>query len=80
MLDLRLMNTQREEEQVALSILRGTGVNIVEAALMAQAVLAAGGACRGAAEATARRSLKRGKKIIELGMAEMKKQEKTVTF
>lgn len=74
------MNTQREEEQVALSILRGTGVNIVEAALMAKAVLEAGGARRGAAEATARRVLKRGKRIIELGMAELKKQEKTVTF
>ena len=47
---------------------------------MAKAVLEAGGARRGTAEATARRSLKRGKKIIELGMAEMKKQERTVTF
>lgn len=80
MLDLRLMNTHTEKEIAALAILRATGVNIVEAALMAKAVLEAGGARRSAADATARRVLKRGKKIIELGIDAMKKQERTVTF
>ena len=47
---------------------------------MAKAVLEAGGARGCASETTALRSLKRGKKIIELGMSEMKKQERTVTF
>ena len=74
------MNTQREEEQVALSILRGTGINIVEAALMAKALLEAGGARLRASETTVLRAIKRGKKIIELGMDALKKQEKTVSF
>ena len=86
------MKTYCEEEMVALSILQGTGVNIVEAALVAKAALEAGGtrlrqngnlsvyAEVRASETTALRALKRCKKIIALGAEELKRQEKTVTF
>ena len=86
------MKTYCEEEMVALSILKGTGVNIVEAALVAKAALEAGGtrlrqngnlsayAEVRASETTALRALKRCKKIIALGAEELKRQEKTVTF
>ena len=74
------MNTHCEEELVALSILKGTGVNIVEAALVAKAVLELGYKRVRASETTALRALKRCKKIIALGEVELKRQEKTVTF
>lgn len=86
------MKTYCEEEMVALSILKGTGVNIVEAALVAKAALEAGGTRLRqngnlsvysevrASETTALRALKRCKKIIALGAEELKRQEKTVTF
>ncbi len=63
------MKTYCEEEMVALSILKGTGVNIVEAALVAKAALEAGNG-----------RVKRAMKCVQMGAAELKKQEKTVTF
>ncbi|MBR1998192.1 MAG: tyrosine-type recombinase/integrase [Akkermansia sp.] len=63
------MNTQGEEEAVALTILRRTGVNIVEAALVAKAALEAG-----------KGRVKRAIKCVQMGAAELKRQEKTVTF
>ncbi len=74
------MKTHCEEEMAALSILKGTGVNIVEAALVAKVVLEVGGARHCASETTGLRALKRCKKIIELGTEELKRQEKTLTF
>ena len=86
------MNTQSEQEQAAIAILRSTGVNLIEAALVAKAALEAGGTrlrqngnlsvegevC--ASGTTAHRALKRCKKIIALGAEALKQQEKTVTF
>ena len=86
------MNTQSEQEQAAVAILRSTGVNLIEAALVAKAALEAGGtrlrqngnlsveAEVRASETTALRALKRCKKIIALAAEELKRQEKTVTF
>lgn len=69
MLDLRLMNTYEGKELAALEILNTTGVNIVEAALVAKEALAAG-----------KGKLKRAIKCIQVGAEELKRQEKTVTF
>ena len=69
MLDLRIMHTYTTEEVAALEILRGTGVNIVEAALVARAALEAG-----------RYKVKRAMKCVALGAEELKRQEKTVSF
>ncbi len=69
MLDLRLMNTYKRKELVALEILNATGVNIIEAALVAKEALAAG-----------KGKLKRAIKCIQVGAEELKRQEKTVTF
>ena len=86
------MKTYCEEEMVALSILQGTGVNIVEAALVAKAALEAGGtrlrqngnlsvyAEVRASETSALRALKWCKKIIALGVEALRQREKTVTF
>ena len=86
------MNTYSAEETAALEILRKTGANIIDAALVAKAALEAGGtrlrqngnlsvyAEVRASETTALRALKRCKKIIALGAEELKRQEKTVTF
>ena len=63
------MNTYTSEEVAALEILRGTGVNIVEAALVARSALEAG-----------RYKVKRAMKCVALGAEELKRQEKTVSF
>ena len=63
------MNTYTTEEVAALEILRGTGVNIMEAALVARAALEAG-----------RYKVKRAMKCVALGVEELKRQEKTVSF
>lgn len=63
------MNTYTTDEHIALEILRKTGVNIVEAALVAKVALEAG-----------RGKLKRAQQCIELGVRELQRQEKTVTF
>ena len=63
------MNTYTSEEVAALEILRGTGVNIVEAALVARSALEAG-----------RNKVKRTLKCVALGAEELKRQEKTVSF
>lgn len=102
---MKSINEKQEKERAAIAILESTGVDILEAALVAKAVLEAGGArltsarqgrfaetgrqegklSGGYAEVcatatTARRALKRGKKIIELGTDALKRQEKTVPF
>ena len=64
-----LMNTQSEQEQAAVAILRATGANIIEAALVAKSALEAG-----------RGQIKRAMKCVRLGAEELKRQEKTVTF
>ena len=74
------MNTQTEEELTAIGMLKSTGVNIIEAALVAKAALAAGGikirqngnstddaeVC--ASVTSENRALKRSKKIIAPGL------------
>ena len=65
-------------EKAALAVLQSTGVDILEAALVAKAALEAGGAR--ASVATARRALNRSRKIITLGAEALKQQERTVTF
>ena len=59
----------REEELAALAVLKQTGVNVLEAAIVAKAALAVG-----------RGKMKRAMKCIEAGEAELKRREKTVTF
>ena len=63
------MNTQTEQEQAAVAILKATGINIIEAALLAKATLEAGHG-----------RVKRAMKCVRLGEEELKRQEKTVTF
>ncbi len=79
-------------EQAALAVLKSTGVDILEAALVAKTALEAGGARlrqKGmlsgktelrVSETTECRALKRCKKIIALGAEALRQQEKTVTF
>ena len=67
-----------EMEKAALAVLQSTGVDILEAALVAKAALEAGGVR--ASEATARRALNRSRKIIALGVEALKQRERTVTF
>ena len=63
------MNTQSEQEQAAVAILRATGANLIEVALVAKAALEVG-----------RGQIKRAMKCVRLGAEELKRQEKTVTF
>ena len=60
-------------EKAALAVLQSTGVDILEAALVAKAALEAGGLR--ASEATARRALNRSKRIITLGAEALRQQE-----
>lgn len=69
MLDFSLMNTHTEKELGAMEILRSTGVDVLEAALVARAALAAG-----------RGLVKRALKCVSLGENELRRQEKTVSF
>ena len=68
----------KQKEQAAIGVLLSTGIDILEAALVAKAALEAGGTL--ASEATARRALKRSKRIITLGAEALKQRERTVTF
>ena len=63
------MNTYLAEDIAALEILRRTGVNIVDAALVAKAALEVG-----------RGQVKRAMKCVRIGAEELKRQERTVTF
>ena len=65
-------------EKAALAVLQSTGVDILEAALVAKAALEAGGVRTSVT--TARRALNRSRKIIALGAEALKQQERTVTF
>lgn len=58
-----------EEEYAAVIILKNTGVNIIEAALIAKDALAKG-----------RGQLRRVRKCLNAGELELKRQEKTVSF
>ena len=80
MLDLRIPKARdmKQKELAALGVLLSTEIDVLEAALVAKAVLEAGGAR--ASEATARRALKRSRKIIALGVEALRQQERTVTF
>ena len=81
-----------ETDYAALAVLRSTGADVLEAALVAKSALDAGRARlrqKGnlsveaevrASEATALRALKRCKKIIALGAEALRQQERTVTF
>ena len=80
MLDLRIpkASDMKPKEQAAIGVLLSTGIDILEAALVAKSALEAGGVR--ASEATARRALKRSKRIIALGAEALRQQERTVTF
>ena len=69
--------TLNETDQAALAVLRSTGADVQEAALVAKAAMKA--EVR-ASEATGLRALKRCKKIIALGAEALRQQERTVTF
>ena len=69
-----------ETDNAALEILRSTGTNVLEAALVAKTALVAGGARLRSSETTTRRALKRCKKIIALGVEALRLQERTVSF
>lgn len=58
-----------EQERAALAVLRSTGVDVLEAALVAKEALAAG-----------RGRLKRARQCLQLGQEQLRLQEKTVTF
>ncbi len=64
------MNTEnRDREQAALEVLRSTGVDILEAALVAKEALECG-----------RGRVRRARDCVRLGAQELWKREKTVTF
>ncbi len=59
----------RDREQAALEVLRSTGVDVLEAALVAKEALEC-----------AHRRVRRARECVRLGAEEMRKREKTVTF
>ena len=61
--------TIKQDELAALEVLRSTGADVIEAAIVAKAAMAMG-----------RGKMKRAMKCIEAGEAELKRREKTVTF
>ena len=64
------MNTgNRDREQAALEVLRSTGIDVLEAALVAREALECG-----------RGRVRRARECVRLGAEEMKKRERTVTF
>ena len=64
------MNTEiADKERAALEVLRSTGVDVLEAALVAKEALECG-----------RGRVKRARECVRLGAEEMRKREKTVTF
>lgn len=58
-----------EQERAALAVLRSTGIDVLEAALVAKEALAAG-----------RGRVKRARQCLQLGQEQLRLQEKTVTF
>ena len=58
-----------KEEQAALEVLRSTGVDVLEAALVAREALACG-----------RGRVRRARECVRLGAEEIRKRERTVTF
>ena len=58
-----------KEEQAALEVLRSTGVDVLEAALVAREALECG-----------RGRVRRARECVRLGAEEMRKRERTVTF
>ena len=64
------MNTKiRDRERAALEVLRSTGVDVLEAALVAREALECG-----------RGRVRRARECMRLGAEEMRRREKTVTF
>ena len=63
------MNNISTEDMAALAVLKSTNINVLEAAIVAKEALMAG-----------RGRVKRARKCIAAGAAELRKQEKTVTF
>ena len=64
------MNTEnRDRERAALEVLRSTGVDVLEAALVAKEALECG-----------RGRVRRARECVRLGAEEMRKRERTVTF
>ena len=64
------MNTEnRDRERAALEVLRSTGIDVLEAALVAREALECG-----------RGRVRRARECVRLGAEEMRKREKTVTF
>ena len=57
------------EEKAALEVLRKTGINVLDAALVAREALEKGHG-----------RLKRARRCIELGFSALRQREKTVTF
>ncbi|MDO4954674.1 MAG: tyrosine-type recombinase/integrase [Akkermansia sp.] len=60
---------RRDRERAALEVLRSTGVDVLEAALVAKEALECG-----------RGRVRRARECVRLGAEEMRKREKTVTF
>ena len=63
------MKTIEDKEMAALEVLRSTGVDVLEAALVAKEALERG-----------RRRVRRARECVRLGAEEMRKRERTVTF
>ena len=64
------MNTEnRDRERAALEVLRSTGIDVLEAALVAKEALE-----------NSRGRVRRARECVRLGAEEMRKREKTVTF
>ena len=63
------MKTIEDRERAALEVLRSTGIDVLEAALVAKEALECG-----------RGRVKRARECVRLGAEEMRKRERTVTF
>ena len=63
------MKTIEDREMAALEVLRSTGIDVLEAALVAKEALECG-----------RGRVKRARECVRLGAEEMRKRERTVTF
>ena len=63
------MKTIEDREMAALEVLRSTGIDVLEAALVAKEALECG-----------RGRVKRARECVRLGAGEMRKRERTVTF
>ena len=70
-LDLRILKASdmKEKQQAAMEVLSSTGIDILEAALLAKEVLSAG-----------RGQIRRARRCIEAGEEALKQQERTVSF